>query len=71
MFRIKSIKIRLKTSIILLLIFLTSLQSSSCTQNIKNNSDKNLSFTHYSTNGVVEDFDMNILFEESNSTFTA
>ena len=67
MFRIKSIKIKFKTSSILLLIFLTSLYSASCTKI----NDNKLTFTHYSTNGVVEDFDMDILFEESNSTFTA
>ena len=62
---------KFKISIIVLLLILTSLYNVSCNKIIKINNDNNLTFTHYSTNGVVEDFDMDILFEESNSTFTA
>ena len=60
----KNVKKKFKILLIGILIMSTSV---SCSKS----SDDKLTFTHYSTNGVVEDFDMDILFEESNSTFTA
>ena len=62
---------RLKT---ILALFTASIALLSCNNTeIKegNGTDNNVKFTHYASGGTMEEYDIDIIFEESNSTFTA
>ena len=62
---------RLKT---ILALFIASIALLSCNNaEIKeeNSTDNKVRFTHYASGGTMEEYDIDIIFEESNSTFTA
>lgn len=59
---------------IILVIFIVSMALLSCNNTeIKegNSTDNKVRFTHYASGGTMEEYDIDIIFEESNSTFTA
>lgn len=59
---------------IILVIFIVSMALLSCNNvEIKeeNSIDNRIKFAHYASGGTMEEYDIDIIFEESNSTFTA
>lgn len=59
---------------IILVIFIVSMALLSCNNGeIKeeNSIDNRIKFAHYASGGTMEEYDIDIIFEESNSTFTA